>query len=343
MLTYQVRARGLYTEPLGQKPPFPCSVTIALTFAPAMPFGGPVAPGRTAVLGETASMRFDSNTGRCLAESAVPLQPVDACISMNDGEIRFERETCRITFACDSRQELQSVLEKYHYLLPIVMNVDFPDAPVVCEVTGNAGGVDFCWGILDPGPAAMYATTTADQEDKLAAAIRRVRLLDGRGPSGRKRLTAALHWFHVACRLERVGNAPWEFLGEILLNLAKILEVLFPAANGRTLEAARAGLASLGFTTEQAEAWYVPALALRNKIDVAHISLATFAQKDLEVIHQWAGGAECRFRVLLGRILGGVAAGTWELPEYTDDGPSADALDVVARLRASVTQTENAG
>jgi hypothetical protein len=268
----------------------------------------------------------------------VALDPVDVRIAQKDGSIHFERENCHISFHCESRAQLQHILEAYHYLLPIVLNVDFLDAPVVETVVGIANGIEFCWGVLTGAPGAFDATTTPLQEEKLIAAVRRLRLLDGEACGERRRLVAALHWFHVACRLERAGHSSWEFLAEILLNYAKILEVLFPATGGETIRAARHGLALLGFSSAEIEARYVPALALRNSIDVAHVSLAVFDRADLEVIHQYCAEAEFTFRELLGRVCNKLAAGEWELPEYSDAKPSSGTRNTIKRIRAARLQ-----
>jgi hypothetical protein len=121
-----------------------------------------------------------------------------------------------------------------------------------------------------------------------------------------------------------------------LLNYAKILEVLFPGPSGRTIDSARAGLAELRFLTGEIEAWFVPALALRNNIDVAHVSLAVFKQGDLEVLHKYSGGAEGHFRTLLARVCDEVATGRWELPEYRNDGPSDAVSATIEGLRAAL-------
>ena len=52
---------------------------------------------------------------------------------------------------------------------------------------------------------------------------------------------------------------------EMILNLSKVLEVLFPPDGaGRTLDAARRGLTALGFSRTEIEGDYIPAMALRN-------------------------------------------------------------------------------
>jgi hypothetical protein len=276
------------------------------------------------------------NTGRILVSHSEPLQPVNVVLEDADGCAKFTANEFEVSFQCESRGQLQDVLEAYHYFLPIVLNVDFIDAPVIEKVEGIAGGIPFGWCINKPHELSCDVTTTEIQEQKLASGLRRIELLAGHGPSGRRRLIAALHWFHVACRLWVVGQAPWEFLGEILLNYAKVLEVLFPSAEGRSMEQSRAGLRNLGFSEDEIEAWYVPALALRNHVDVAHVSLAAFEEADLTTLHEYAEEAEPHFRLLLSRVFDAVVAGTWELAEYEGGKPSDSALKSIERLRTAM-------
>ena len=66
-----------------------------------------------------------------------------------------------------------------------------------------------------------------------------------------------------------IGRAG-EFLPEVVLNLAKVLEVLFPpGGDGRTRDAVRQNLSQLGFSELEIEADYIPAMALRNAAERA--------------------------------------------------------------------------
>ena len=51
-----------------------------------------------------------------------------------------------------------------------------------------------------------------------------------------RRIIAALKYYYTACRLSRVGNSPWEFMSEIILNFCKVLESLFPASRDTVRE-----------------------------------------------------------------------------------------------------------
>jgi hypothetical protein len=65
-----------------------------------------------------------------------------------------------------------------------------------------------------------------------------------------------------------------EFLAEALPNYTKVLVVLFPGQPGvETMDSARAGLRQLGYPDLEIERDFIPAMALRSHIDVAHVYL----------------------------------------------------------------------
>jgi hypothetical protein len=119
-------------------------------------------------------------------------------------------------------------------------------------------------------------------------------------------------------------------MGEVLLNLSKVLEVLFPGPEGHTIDAAREGLAKLNYTEDDIAKWYIPAIALRNGLDVAHVSLVSFNQEQLRAVHAYTAQAEDHFRKLLLRVIDGVTRGAFSIPQYNPQ--SSDAERIIQRL-----------
>ena len=171
--------------------------------------------------------------------------------------------------------------------------------------------------------------TVEIQHERLLRTFRR---LERREADRDRRLMVALKYFRAATRLEQVGHMPWEFMSEIILNYAKMLEVLFPAASGQMIEGARAGLRKLGYDESEIEKWFIPALALRSNLDVAHVSLASFELAKLEGIHGYLEGASEKLRELLTRILGRFDAGEYVLPPYVPSAHSGAADAVLRRI-----------
>lgn len=156
----------------------------------------------------------------------------------------------------------------------------------------------------------------------------------------RRRVVAGLHYFHVACRLARQGCTAGEFIAEVVLNLSKSLEVLFPpTVDGKTREAARSGLRALGFSEKAIECDFIPAMALRNEIDVGHVELGLFTMDQLRIIHSFTERAEHSFRELFERLLTRLQTGEADVVPYDLGPPSKSAIAVVGRLKACLDES----
>jgi hypothetical protein len=202
----------------------------------------------------------------------------------------------------------------------------------VCRVSrgvrppqGRVGGRWQLW-------RAEFRTTTQEHQESAAAlAWERLGVLS---VPGRRRLLAALHYFHVACRLSRQAVTVGEFLAEVVLNLAKALEALFPpGGDGRTRDAVRAQLGALGFSEAEIERDYLPAMALRNEIDVGHVALCLFKPDHLTLIHAYVDRAEEAFRLLFDRLLKKLVSGKFEIEPYELGSAKPDAIAIIERLR----------
>lgn len=330
MLTYRVRKRVLRAHDPSRLV-FPSIVEVCVELTPNQPFGTDPAGGRTAVRAVAATALFNASTGQHTIESKQPLKPLDVTIEEPDRLIQLAGNILTITCPFESAQELNGFLESIYYGLPILLNVEYADPPLIGQVTGRVGEAEFKWEL--DGWRMAFSTTTQDrQEQAFARAWDRFNLLSA---PHRRRLIAALHYFHVACRLDRVAKVPGEFMAEMILNLAKILEVLFPPiGDGNNRDAARAGLKQLGYGAEAVERDYIPAMALRNVIDVGHVYLSMFTFPQLRVIHAYTERAETAFRDLLKRVVERIESGTFDVPEYTDPTPGRDAIAIVETMAA---------
>lgn len=329
MLTYQVRPRRFRLEE-GQSLCFPSDAEIRFHFGPLQPFGVEAGGGRTAVQAMPASARFNANTGAHTIESKPPLQPLDVTIEETQRLVVWKGNLLRVSQRFDSLKVLSDTIESIYFALPMLLSVEFADPPFVERIDGTVGTTSFRWELREW--RANFRTTTQEQQEAAAAlSWERLGVLS---VPGRWRFLAALHYFHVACRLSRQGVTAGEFLAEVVLNFAKTLEVLFPpGGDGRTREAVRTKLAGLGFTETEIEGDYIPAMALRNQIDVGHVDLGLFKPDQLALIHAYVDRAEEAFRVLLDRLLKKVAAGDFEVEPYELGPPRPEAVAVVERLR----------
>lgn len=285
MFTYQVRERQ-YKHSTGQELVFPNIVELTLILQPPQPFGLTSGGGRTAVRNVAAKLIFNANSGHHFVESSEPLQPLEVVIQETIRRIELQGNSLQITERFDTLLDLDLTLHSLYFGLPILLNVEFADPPYVERVEGRVGDVPVRWE-LDNWRMELQLTTQEEQENKVLDSWNRFDIISQ--PSNR-RLLAALHYFHIFCRLCRAGNSPWEFMSEALVNLSKVLEVLFPATGeGQTIDAARRGLLKLNFSNEQIEGEFIPAIVLRSNVDSAHVDLSIFTTAQLRVLHSYTG------------------------------------------------------
>ena len=329
MLTYQIRPRVFRLEK-GQSLNWPAEAEIRFHLQPLQPFGMEAGGGRTAVRAVSATQFFNANTGAHTVESKLPLNPLEVEIKESIRVVSLHGNILTLKERFDSLDAMQEIIESIYYCFPMLLNVKFADPPFVERVDGSIGPSIFRWEMAS-WRMNFRLTTQVDQESVVARAWERFNVIS---PPKRRRLLAALHYFYVARRLARRGGTPGEFLSEVVLNLAKTLEVLFPpTGDGRTRDAARAGLRQLGISDDNIERHFIPAMALRNAVDVGHVELGMFTREQLEILHAYTERAEMAFGDLLDQVLTKVESGEFEIAPYELQGARSEAMELIERLR----------
>lgn len=337
MLTYRVRKHVYKSDDKDAVLLFPNSVTVRFHLRPLQPFGVEAGGGRTAVRSTAARAYFNANSGQHFIESKNPLTPLDVRVEEENRRIELKGNTLTVTFNAKDDGELDEFIQSIFFGLPMLLNLQYADPPLVIRVSGTVGTTEFRWELADWKMG--FATTTQQQQEQ-----RFIDTWSGLGvlsaPKNR-RLIAALHYFHVACRLERLGEVPGEFLAEVLLNLSKVLEVLFPpGGDGKTRDAVRAGLQAIGLDSDRIERYFIPAMALRNEIDVGHVHLALFKPDHLRALHSYTEGAETAFRKMLKLLFSRIRTGEYDCASPGSMKPSNAALTVIERLAESLSSAD---
>jgi hypothetical protein len=330
MFTYQVRPR-IFRHKQGDEIKLPADCEIRFHLRPLQPFGCEAGNGRTVVRSEAASVLFNANTGEHSAISQKPLPRLDVTIKESNGRtVQLSGNVLSVKQHFVSLRELEETLIGIYFAFPALLNVSFADPPFVERVDGTVGSVGFRWE-LDDFRFLIETTTLEKQESSVCAAWERMGLVS---EARRGRLIAALHFFHVACRLNRQGSTPGEFMAEAVLNLSKVLEVLFPAdGDGKSRDAARAGLKRLEFTDAEIEGSFIPAMALRNEIGVGHAQLGLFTMDQLRVIHAFTDQAESMSRKMFDRLLKAIEAGSFDVESHILEAASPTAVAIVERIK----------
>lgn len=330
MLTYQVRPRVFRLKEGHTTLPFPADGEVRFCFSPLQPFGVEAGGGRTGVADVLNSILFNANTGAVSLQSKQPLAPLDVTIKEPNRTVRMIGNVLTISQLFESTQQLTELVESIYFALPMLLAIEFADPPNIEGVDGQIGEVKFRWE-LEIWKSNVELTTQEKQELRVKASWERIDVIS---KPGRRRLLAALHYSHVAFRLAIRGEIPGEFLPEMVLNLSKVLEVLFPpSGGGKTRDAVRTGLLQLGFSETEIEADYLPAIALRNKIDVGHVYLSSFKVDQLALIHAYTDRAEIAFKLLLKRVLEKLGSGSFEVKPYKPKTADGEVLKILKRLQ----------
>jgi hypothetical protein len=288
--------------------------------------------GRTTTQSQPATAYFNANTGAHFIESKVPLTPLSVCIESTGLSLQLQGNVLVVSGQFVSLQSVQEILEAVYFVFPALLNLAFADPPFVERVDGTIGDTSFRWELLD-WKMDFEVTTQEKQERAVAEAWQRLISLQLEN----RRVVAAIHYFHIACRLARASQTPGEFLSESLLNICKALEVLYPPSGGlQTMDSVRIGLKTLGYVDKEIERDFIPAMALRNNIDVAHVSLTLFTQQQLTVLHAYSERTEVAFRRLLGRVLTKMAAGQIQIEPYTISQPLREVQKIIERIGANL-------
>jgi hypothetical protein len=225
---------------------------------------------------------------------------------------------------------MEEIITAVFFVLPTLLNISFADPPYIERVDGKVESSGFRWELAE-WRAEFRTTTQRQQEERFAKAWERMVMLEPR----RRRLAAGLHYFHVACRLARAGSTAGEFVAEVILNLAKSLEILFPpTGDGRTRDAARVWLRTLGFSDTQVKYDFIPAITLRNEIDVGHVELGLFTMDQLKTIHSFTERAEGAFREMFERLLCRIESGEGEIAPHELGPPRDEAINLINRLKS---------
>lgn len=323
MFTYQARPR-VFRSRTGKQPTFPNRVELSFYFQPLQPFGMAPGGGLTTVKDSQTTGRFNAYTGQYSVEAAKPLKPLHAIIEMPI-KMCWEGNRLTVTTTCDSWDSMRALINSVYFGLPLLLGVEFVDPPFVERVEGVAGGVPFTWE-LSRWSMISDATTQQLQTERLTQASNRFRMLMD---EHRVRLVGALHYFHIACRLRREAKTPGEFLAESLLNLHRVLEVLY----GPNRDTVRSALGKLGYTIEEIERDFIPAMLLRNSIDVGHPGLALLKPEQLQTVQRYADKAEFAFRRFLQRLIQEAVSGRAEVPPYEIREADSDLAQTIETLR----------
>lgn len=320
MLMYQLQDRVLNLDS-GTTLTFPNQIKIEVHLGPPEVFGRSNAPSRLLIPGREATVTFHGNTGRVTFCSTPSLEPLNVTIRWPSARMQLTGDVVCYERSCENLENLIDSMHALQYLLPVLLNLEFPEPPFVISVSGRVGENDFRWIHRQ----VNFPFIPQNAESLEGATLKTVERMMVVQETRYRRLMAALHYLHVASRLLAAGQSQWEFMPECVLNLCKSLEIVF----GTSRDNIRGGLAELGYSPDEIEGDFIPIVLLRNHFDVGHPRLAVLRGEQLSVLYNYLANAESKFKRLFIRICdrviedsfpvtepGEMELGTWEQRQF---------------------------
>lgn len=325
MLTYQLQRRVCRIK--NEKEfTFPNEVKIEIYLEPTEQFGvitGEARTNKTAVRKHRAVHFWDANTGKWGVRSDPPLESIETVVEWTNLRLEMQGSKLLAKTECETFKELHDLLIALHYAMPILLNLELAEPPTVKYTRGQVGDAIFQWELAE-AKHVIETTTKETQEKRVADSFSRLYLTD----IAYRGLVGALYYFYVARRLVESGHSPYEFLPEVVLNLCKILQVLF----GEDRDNVRTELAKFGYSREEIEGKFIPIMILRNELDVGHVSMKLFKREQLDALYKYLEYSEHDFRYLLKRVLEKVKEGDYVLQPDPDLRLDKDDLKMMKKL-----------
>jgi hypothetical protein len=339
MLTFSAMPRKLNTMHEGDIR-FPRPVEMRATLGPKWIFGiaGEESERRLVVANSTgASVLFNVNTGRYYVRGGTAPPSINVSVPMQSDEDRvvLNGNVAKYEFMATSYNDIAGVGDALAYALPAALNAYLQVPPFVERIAAHCDGVERGYEVW----ALNFRVEIVSSDDQNQRAGRALKILPMFAETELRRFQAGLLYLQRAARLSEAGQTRWEFLSEAVLNLAKSLESLFaPNAESQNREPVRTGLRKIGLDDQTIEAWFIPALVLRNELDVAHVRLALLGRNEVPILAQYAEGAIPHFRLLFARLAEGIARGESVLDEYEDRSGSERTKRLLDRIKAQMEE-----
>jgi hypothetical protein len=308
---------------------FPAEVTIEVGLAPAASLGSSM-PGRTHTAGKLR-LSWNASTDRYAVKSLSPLPPVQVVFDTEAARWVMHSERVKVTAKIADDDQLFEWLDKLSFGLAELLNLELEDATAVLGMSLRIGNALYK---LEYAPNQLMSTvsTSSDiQAERVKSVFRR---LDAPSVLDSRRLQAALHYFHVACRLLSLPESPWEFMPEAILNMNKVLEVLFSThrLSDRSNSEAYAELERLGLEKEKREI-LISIMKLRNHLDVAHVDTWEISTDSLSGVYSFLYRTEVVMREMLQLLVQRMESGDFVLKADWDSQPKKDVIDLLEYLR----------
>ena len=283
---------------------WPSTTSIRASLSPLDVFGVPTKNRPRTLLVRAApdvQIFFNSNNGRTEVESSIFLSPLSyKQMFSNKINISFDKNLLVIQSEVVSLEDLKSILIFIEYHLPAYFSIEMSTYITVEEIVGEIGSNFKFRYELNEFKAIIFTSTEKRRKNHIDEALTFSQLTT---PSAARFVLACIYYQQALRFLSPLeSKIPSLNMAEVLLNLAKCLEILFGNRDG-----VRKACKMLGYNSEQIESQIIPLLLGRNELDIAHAVGSRIPYECIDILLNYGNRALLNVRSVLirtGRALG---------------------------------------
>jgi len=246
------------------KPSFPAKLTATIRFGPEDAFGTQGASTRTTAKKSTASrLLWNANEGTSFWEGEL-IDRIQGSASIGDLNVVLDGATMNLTASVSSMKHAENLLLSANHIFPAVLSFRLRVFAWIKEFIADIGGSSFRLETDNLRYGITIATSDYNCQNIKNAVADWLELTDQSN-----RLFTAMYYFRHAERLACLEPDRQSMTAEIILNLTKVIDVLF-SSNDELRQKAK----EWGIDEDFIEKRIIPLTKIRSEFDVAHVALA---------------------------------------------------------------------
>lgn len=285
-------------------PTFPTLLVAKVKFGPEDAFGvtGSL-PRTTAKQSRPANLRWNANEGTSIWEG-------DLIEALNTG-LEGERLSATwggnelvLTAEVNSQDAANQLILSANQILPALLSLRLRVFVWIREFVVKIGESKFRFETS----THSYGITIATTEHNEGMATQSIQDWLALRPESVRLVMASYYWRH-AMRLANLEPSRQSLTAEVILNLAKAIEIILSSNRERL----RSRAIEWGFESDFIEKRIIPVLLIRNKLDVAHVTTGPLSAEQHQVILDFTGVALTQVNTLIARVFEMSKSGDIEL------------------------------
>ncbi len=263
---------------------WPAEADIRIIIKPGDFFGNHNASvPRSSILGETTA-HLDGISGKFIISETGDIPKFELHGLIAPGSVTFTGNIVTFKGLVDNLSHLASVINWISAAMTEFLSVQIGIYTSIESIEGTVAGRS----VIAIYAAESYGIHLANvtPEFRLQAINKSLKGLPSSNPSYNRYLLSCRYYHHALHMISpaEINYLPYAMYSEVLLNLAKSIEILFNTGNR---DALRTAILKLGYTSEQIESQIIPILVIRNDIDVGHPSSGDALPEDISTLRQF--------------------------------------------------------